>query len=104
MVTSGTDADELRESVRRHYADRLWPQLRQRLPVAGRGQPASASEGVAAFYDAVQREVLPDAAVLASLGCGNPTAVASWPKARRSSTWAGRGIDVLCRPGGSGPP
>ena len=29
-----------------------------------------------AFYDAEQRGELPDAAVLASLGCGNPTAVA----------------------------
>ena len=29
-----------------------------------------------ALYDAEQRGELPDAAVLASLGCGNPTAVA----------------------------
>ena len=28
------------------------------------------------LYDLAEREVLPDAAVLASMGCGNPTAVA----------------------------
>jgi SAM-dependent methyltransferase len=55
-----------------------------------------ASEGVAAFYDAVQREVLPDAAVLASLGCGNPTAVAELAEGETVlDLGSGGGIDVL---------
>src|ERR1043165_537109 len=36
---------------------------------------ASATTGMA-LYDAASREGLPDAALLASLGCGNPVAVA----------------------------
>jgi SAM-dependent methyltransferase len=48
------------------------------------------------LYDAAEREGLPDAAVLASLGCGNPTAVA---ELREGETvldlGSGGGIDVL---------
>ena len=49
-----------------------------------------------AIYDAEQRGQLPEAAVLASLGCGNPTAVA---ELRQGETvldlGSGGGIDVL---------
>jgi arsenite methyltransferase len=50
----------------------------------------------AALYDAAERGELPDAALLASLGCGNPTAVA---ELREGETvldlGSGGGIDVL---------
>ena len=55
----------------------------------------SASIGIQ-LYDAADRAVLPDAAVLASLGCGNPIAVA---ELREGETvldlGSGGGIDVL---------
>jgi SAM-dependent methyltransferase len=55
----------------------------------------SASEGIQ-LYDAATRAGLPDAAVLASLGCGNPVAVA---ELREGETvldlGSGGGIDVL---------
>jgi arsenite methyltransferase len=55
----------------------------------------SATEGIQ-LYDAAARESLPDAAVLASLGCGNPVAVA---ELREGETvldlGSGGGIDVL---------
>jgi hypothetical protein len=35
-----------------------------------------------------ETDELPSAAVLASLGCGNPTALAQLNPARRCSTWA----------------
>jgi SAM-dependent methyltransferase len=55
-----------------------------------------ASEGGAAFYDAGQREVLPDAALLASLGCGNPTAVAELVEGETVlDLGSGGGIDVI---------
>ena len=97
MVTSGTDADELRESVRRHYAGSALAAIAAEAPCCGgAGSRALASEGVAAFYDAVQREVLPDAAVLASLGCGNPTAVAELAEGETVlDLGSGGGIDVL---------
>ena len=56
---------------------------------------ASTPEGIQ-LYDAAARESLPDAAVLASLGCGNPVAVA---ELRAGETvldlGSGGGIDVL---------
>ncbi len=50
----------------------------------------------AALYDPADTDVLPEAAVLASLGCGNPTAVADLlPGERVLDLGSGGGIDVL---------
>ncbi|MGZ5288664.1 MAG: arsenite methyltransferase [Actinomycetota bacterium] len=48
------------------------------------------------LYDLADREVLPDAAVLASMGCGNPTAVAELKEGETVlDLGSGGGIDVL---------
>src|SRR5437016_6307816 len=48
------------------------------------------------LYDAAEREGLPDEAVLASLGCGNPTAVADLREGETVlDLGSGGGIDVL---------
>jgi arsenite methyltransferase len=48
------------------------------------------------LYDALQKEQLPEAAVLASLGCGNPTALAQLkPGETVLDLGSGGGIDVL---------
>jgi SAM-dependent methyltransferase len=48
------------------------------------------------LYSALEREELPDAAVLASLGCGNPIAVADLHEGERVlDLGSGGGIDVL---------
>ena len=48
------------------------------------------------LYSALERDSLPDAAVLASLGCGNPTAVAELREGERVlDLGSGGGIDVL---------
>jgi arsenite methyltransferase len=50
----------------------------------------------AELYSALERDSLPDAAVLASLGCGNPTAVADLREGDRVlDLGSGGGIDVL---------
>jgi SAM-dependent methyltransferase len=50
----------------------------------------------AELYSALERAELPDAAVLASLGCGNPTAVADLHEGERVlDLGSGGGIDVL---------
>jgi arsenite methyltransferase len=50
----------------------------------------------ASLYSALERDELPDAAVLASLGCGNPTAVTDLREGERVlDLGSGGGIDVL---------
>ena len=87
---------EVREQVRQHYREAA-------LGASNGGACCdttccSGSEEVygAELYRADQRDELPDAAVLASLGCGNPTVVA---ELREGDTvldlGSGGGIDVL---------
>jgi len=98
-----TTADELREEVRRRYAESARA-VTESSNGCGCGSGACCADEQAAaetkfgelLYDAEQRGELPDAAVLASLGCGNPTAVA---ELRAGETvldlGSGGGIDVL---------
>jgi arsenite methyltransferase len=102
VLLMATTADELREEVRRRYAASA-------LAVTeggggcgcGSGSCCSDAEGDTArfgeaLYDPEQRGQLPEAATLASLGCGNPTAVA---ELREGETvldlGSGGGIDVI---------
>ena len=81
----------IHEEVRRRYAD----SARQ---VMSSGNAACCGEqGIGAeLYSALEKDELPDAAVLASLGCGNPTAVAELREGERVlDLGSGGGIDVL---------
>ena len=95
-----TTADEaIVDQVRAHYADAARAIL---------DRPTDPSDATAccgpsgdavfgeALYDEFDRAVLPDAAVLASLGCGNPTAVAELRDGEIVlDLGSGGGIDVL---------
>jgi arsenite methyltransferase len=92
--------DELREEVRRKYAEAAIAVEEGSGCGCGsgaccEGEAASADFGESR-YSADQRGELPDAAALASLGCGNPTAVA---ELREGETvldlGSGGGIDVI---------
>jgi arsenite methyltransferase len=63
----------------------------------GTGACCGPEQGIGAgLYSALERDELPDAAVLASLGCGNPTVVADLhPGERVLDLGSGGGIDVL---------
>ena len=93
-------ADELTERVREHYA-RAALDVLQGTEGAGccdDGGCGADEAGMfgADLYDRLDREGLPDAAVLASLGCGNPTAVADLHHGERVlDLGSGGGIDVL---------
>jgi SAM-dependent methyltransferase len=98
-----TTPDELRDQVRRRYAEAAL--------AAGSGGCGCTDDGGCCgnvtcdgesesfgetLYDAEQRGELPEAAVLASLGCGNPTAVADLHKGETVlDLGSGGGIDVI---------
>jgi arsenite methyltransferase len=109
MTTSQTDQDTLREQVRARYAAAA-TKITGGQGGCGCGQPAdcgcdsgccgpaTAEEpGFGAEqYAELDRGQLPDAAVLASLGCGNPTAVAELHQGETVlDLGSGGGIDVL---------
>jgi len=96
-----TSAEDLREQVRAKYAQSA-------RAVAGEGDGCGCGSGTCcegeaeggkfgeALYAAEQRDALPDAAVLASLGCGNPTAVAELHEGETVlDLGSGGGIDVI---------
>jgi hypothetical protein len=110
MTTSQTDPDTLREQVRARYAAAA-TKITSGQGGCGCGQPAdcgcdSGCCGAAAtaekpgfgaeLYATLDRDELPDTALLASLGCGNPTAVAELHEARPCSTSARAAASTCC--------
>jgi arsenite methyltransferase len=94
-----TSAEELREQVRRRYAESARSVSEGGEGGCGSGSCCAEEDGEMfgeALYDADQRGELPATATLASLGCGNPTAVA---ELRVGETvldlGSGGGIDVI---------
>jgi SAM-dependent methyltransferase len=108
MTTQQTDQDTLREQVRARYAAAA---TKLTSGDCGCGQPADCGCGDgccggaataeepgfgAELYAALERDQLPDTALLASLGCGNPTAVAELHDGETVlDLGSGGGIDVL---------
>jgi arsenite methyltransferase len=92
---------ELREHVRSRYAEMATAVTTGAGVACDCGHPGStcAEEGHAfgpELYEALADENLPEAAVLASLGCGNPTALADLhPGETVLDLGSGGGIDVL---------
>jgi arsenite methyltransferase len=85
-------AETIHDRVRAHYAGAA---LRV-LDAAPGGCCGDGDTPGAAFYSALEQDELPDAAVMASLGCGNPTAIAELrPGERVLDLGSGGGIDVL---------
>jgi arsenite methyltransferase len=98
-----TSADELREQVRRRYAEAA---TAASAGGCGCNDDGSCCGNVACdgdeaafgdvLYDAEQRGELPETATLASLGCGNPTAVADLHEGETVlDLGSGGGIDVI---------
>jgi SAM-dependent methyltransferase len=98
--------EELREHVRERYAAAALV-VRDGRAADDRGDetccgPAGSmgcepQDGIGpTLYELADREVLPDAAVLASMGCGNPTALAELKEGETVlDLGSGGGIDVL---------
>jgi len=96
-----TNEAAVREEVRSHYADAARAASSGVAASCGCGEGGAccgdeASTIGAELYEALDRKELPDAAVLASLGCGNPTAVADLHEGETVlDLGSGGGIDVL---------
>jgi SAM-dependent methyltransferase len=94
-----TTADEIREEVRQRYAEAAIA-VELGAEASCCGDSCCTNEAEARFgealYAATERDELPDAAALASLGCGNPTAVAELHEGEVVlDLGSGGGIDVL---------
>jgi arsenite methyltransferase len=97
-----TTAEELREQVRKRYAESARA-VTEGSDASCCGSGSCCVDGESdvdkfgeALYEAEQRGELPDAAVLASLGCGNPVAVADLHEGETVlDLGSGGGIDVI---------
>jgi arsenite methyltransferase len=84
---------DITEVVREKYAQAA---LRAGGTCCGAGTKADVGPITSNLYDQTQMEALPEAALLASLGCGNPTALAELkPGEKVLDLESGGGIDVL---------
>jgi SAM-dependent methyltransferase len=99
-TTEATATDPIVDEVRAHYAEAARAVLQGSTEPAESATSCCGPTGEVAFgellYSELDRASLPDAAVLASLGCGNPTAVAELkPGEIVLDLGSGGGIDVL---------
>ena len=98
-VAATSDQDRIHDAVRARYADAAVAVSLRRSDSAARAScccPAGGAVFGEILYDESDRAQLPEAAVLASLGCGNPTAVAELrPGERVLDLGSGGGIDVI---------
>jgi arsenite methyltransferase len=94
------DTNPIVDEVRARYADAARVVLDRSPEPSGAAASCCAPSSAAAFgsihYDELERASLPDSAILASLGCGNPTAVAELKDGETVlDLGSGGGIDVL---------
>jgi arsenite methyltransferase len=95
-ATVTTPADTIHETVRERYANAALSALSSRSSTCGDACCTEANGIGPELYSVLERNELPEAAVLASLGCGNPIAVAELHEGERVlDLGSGGGIDVL---------
>jgi hypothetical protein len=102
MAISPVNPEDVHESVRSYDAKSALAVMSGAAACCGpAGAEDAHAETGAGFYKTVERDELPETAVLASLGCGNPTQWPSSGRARRCSTSAQAVASMSsCRPSG----
>jgi SAM-dependent methyltransferase len=100
MTMETTDVEKIRAAVRDRYGKAATAAGNSGGPTAGPAVGGSGGDQVASFgaslYDSGDLAALPDSAVSASLGCGNPMALAELkPGQVVLDLGSGGGIDVL---------
>lgn len=93
-MSNDASVNEIREAVRERYASAAREAQSQQRASCGCDSGSSISEN--SLYEISQIQDLPDKAVLASLGCGNPTLLAELKQGETVlDLGSGGGIDVL---------
>src|ERR1041385_2337228 len=97
---TATDQDRIHDEVRARYAEAALAASAKRSDSTAQASCCGPDGSTPVFgeilYADTDRAALPEAAILASLGCGNPTAVADLrPGERVLDLGSGGGIDVL---------
>ena len=96
---------DVKDAVRERYSEAARRVSEGRSCCAGDGALAGTSPITSNLYDVSEKGALPQAAMLASLGCGNPTALAELqPGETVLDLGSGGGIDVLLSARRVGPP
>jgi SAM-dependent methyltransferase len=99
LLLMSTSTEELRDEVRRRYAESALAVTSGQGCGCGSGSCCDGEHDASfgeALYTVEQRDELPEAATLASLGCGNPTAVAELREGEVVlDLGSGGGIDVI---------
>ena len=108
MTTTTRDSDQIHQEVRERYAGAALEVLEQGEPAATSCCGPQATDGCCdtaselepetarQLYSSIELEAIPSAASLASLGCGNPVAVAELREGEVVlDLGSGGGIDVL---------
>jgi len=91
-----TTPDALREEVRRKYAEAVAERSNYGCGSGACCEGDASEDFGMSLYTLEQRGELPDAAALASLGCGNPTAVAELKEGETVlDLGSGGGVDVI---------
>ena len=91
------DPATVKEAVRDKYSKAAQRVTSGGAPCCGAPSAASRCDPITSnLYDTTEKDALPDTAVLASLGCGNPTALAQLAEGETVlDLGSGGGIDVL---------
>lgn len=97
---------DLKQVVKQKYGEaaiRVWSAA-QKSCCETPGYQAKGEPVTPSFYDDLDQRLIPDEALLASLGCGNPTAVAELKSGETVlDPGSGGGIDGFSPPAASGP-
>src|SRR5947207_6981999 len=89
-------SDEIKETVKQKYGQAALRVAGGERGSCGGTGSCGCDPGSSNLYDAAETAALPEGAVLASLGCGNPTAVAELHEGETVlDLGSGGGIDVL---------